>query len=80
MFNILNLHQGVFSPTGTFTKIFANEGVEISEAEARGPMGIHKRQHIEKILDLPDVQVSGKISKNLRDIPRLAGCKRTVRR
>ena len=27
----------------TFVKIFAKEGVHISEAEARGPMGIHKR-------------------------------------
>ena len=46
---------GVFSPTGTFRRIFQNEGVEITESEARGPMGIHKRDHIAKILDLPDV-------------------------
>uniref|UniRef100_A0A914XI92 Phosphonoacetaldehyde hydrolase n=1 Tax=Plectus sambesii TaxID=2011161 RepID=A0A914XI92_9BILA len=46
---------GVFSPMNTFVKIFAKEGVHISESEARGPMGIHKRAHIEKILELEEV-------------------------
>ncbi|XP_078000349.1 phosphonoacetaldehyde hydrolase-like [Glandiceps talaboti] len=42
---------GVFAPTLTFVKIFANEGVPITNEEARGPMGTHKRVHIQKVLE-----------------------------
>ena len=34
---------GVFAPVLSFQKMFENEGVPITDAEARGPMGVHKR-------------------------------------
>ncbi|KAK4322884.1 hypothetical protein Pmani_006399 [Petrolisthes manimaculis] len=42
---------GVFSPAGAFMELFSEEGVEVTSQEARGPMGIHKREHICKILE-----------------------------
>uniref|UniRef100_T1JNM5 Phosphonoacetaldehyde hydrolase n=1 Tax=Strigamia maritima TaxID=126957 RepID=T1JNM5_STRMM len=47
---------GVFAPTKTFKKIFEAEGVAITDAEARGPMGLDKRMHIEKILQNQNVK------------------------
>jgi len=47
---------GVFAPVRAFQKIFENEGVVISDEETRGPMGVHKRVHIEKILENPSVK------------------------
>ncbi|CAF5092581.1 unnamed protein product, partial [Rotaria sp. Silwood1] len=37
---------GSFAPTRIFVEAFASVGVEISLEEARGPMGIGKRDHI----------------------------------
>lgn len=34
---------GVYSPAETFKELFEDEGVPISDEEARGPMGTHKR-------------------------------------
>ena len=31
------------APALTFRAIFAEEGVEVTDDEARGPMGMHKR-------------------------------------
>ncbi|XP_070581127.1 phosphonoacetaldehyde hydrolase-like [Ptychodera flava] len=42
---------GVFAPALTFVQIFTKEGVPITDEEARGPMGTHKRVHIQKILE-----------------------------
>ncbi|XP_072044811.1 phosphonoacetaldehyde hydrolase-like [Amphiura filiformis] len=47
---------GVFAPARTFVQIFKLEGVPITDAEARGPMGTHKRVHIQKVLDDPGVR------------------------
>lgn len=46
---------GVFAPTKTFTKIFAEEGVQVTDGEARGPMGMHKRSHIQTMTQMPSV-------------------------
>jgi len=40
---------GCFAPTGVFLEIFRQRGIEITEKEAREPMGIHKRDHIKWI-------------------------------
>jgi len=37
---------GCFAPAGVFVEVFKEKGVEISMDEARGPMGMHKRDHI----------------------------------
>lgn len=46
---------GVFAPVLTFQKLFEEEGVPITAEEVRKPMGVHKRIHIQRICDLPDV-------------------------
>jgi phosphonoacetaldehyde hydrolase len=37
---------GCFAPTGVFIEVFRQKGIEITQQEARGPMGMHKRDHI----------------------------------
>ncbi|MCA9041810.1 MAG: phosphonoacetaldehyde hydrolase, partial [Planctomycetaceae bacterium] len=41
---------GCFAPVAAFVAAFADKGVEITSAEARGPMGLHKRDHIRTLL------------------------------
>lgn len=40
---------GCMAPAAVFLEVFEREGVKISMAEARGPMGAHKRTHIAEI-------------------------------
>ncbi|KAK7074394.1 hypothetical protein SK128_012469 [Halocaridina rubra] len=47
---------GVFSPAGTFIEIFKEEEVSVTSEEARGPMGMHKRAHIVKMLEMEGVR------------------------
>jgi len=47
---------GVFAPVLTFQKLFEDEGVPITSAEVRAPMGVHKRLHIQRICQLPEVR------------------------
>lgn len=44
------LDYGCIAPVAAFREAFAENGVEISEAEARLPMGAAKREHVELIL------------------------------
>ncbi|MDX2153350.1 MAG: 2-aminoethylphosphonate--pyruvate transaminase [Bryobacteraceae bacterium] len=46
---------GSRAPALAFVELFRRHGVAITEAEARGPMGLHKRSHIEALLALPHV-------------------------
>jgi phosphonoacetaldehyde hydrolase len=46
---------GSRAPAGAFVELFAREGIRISETDARGPMGMHKRDHIAAICALPQV-------------------------
>lgn len=47
---------GVFSPAGAFMELFQEEGVAVTNEEARGPMGMHKRAHISKMLEMEGVR------------------------
>jgi phosphonoacetaldehyde hydrolase len=47
---------GCMAPVVAFRTAFAEAGLEISEAEAREPMGAAKREHIVRILAMPEVQ------------------------
>jgi phosphonoacetaldehyde hydrolase len=47
--------HGSFAPVAPFTEAFARFGVAISRAEARGPMGLPKRDHIAALLRVPAV-------------------------
>src|SRR5262245_48866348 len=47
--------HGSRAPARVFVEVFERSGVAITEAEARGPMGRAKRDHIAAILTLPRV-------------------------
>ena len=47
--------HGSRAPVAVFVAAFAAEGIEVTEAEARVPMGMAKRAHIETILAMPRV-------------------------
>lgn len=47
---------GSLAPVQVFVEIFRQKGIAITEAEARGPMGKAKREHIASVLALPRVK------------------------
>ncbi|MDO8778485.1 MAG: phosphonoacetaldehyde hydrolase [Burkholderiaceae bacterium] len=49
---------GSHAPMGAFVALFAQEGITISIAEARGPMGLPKWHHIEALVRLPHVALA----------------------
>ena len=46
---------GCCAPAQVFRKVFAIHGVEITEAQARGPMGLMKRDHLRQIAQMAPV-------------------------
>ncbi len=46
---------GSLAPVGAFVEVFARNGVPITPAQARGPMGIYKLDHIRALAALPEV-------------------------
>ncbi|GAB4151558.1 MAG: phosphonoacetaldehyde hydrolase [Candidatus Promineifilaceae bacterium] len=46
---------GSCAPAAVFVAVFRQAGVEITAAEARGPMGMHKKDHIREVMRLPRV-------------------------
>ncbi|MFO1106626.1 MAG: phosphonoacetaldehyde hydrolase [Amaricoccus sp.] len=49
------IDHGSLAPMGVFVKAFAEFGVEISVDEARGPMGMAKRDHIAALMAEPRI-------------------------
>jgi phosphonoacetaldehyde hydrolase len=49
------IDYGSRAPAQVFVEIFRRRGIEITEAEARGPMGQSKRDHIAAIIALPRI-------------------------
>lgn len=49
------IDHGSCAPTLVFQRVFGSRGVEISNAEAREPMGMAKREHIAAIAKMPRV-------------------------
>lgn len=49
------LDFGSCAPAGVFVEVFAADGVAISLAEARGPMGAEKRAHVRELLMAPAI-------------------------
>lgn len=47
--------HGSLAPVGVFVELFRREGVPVTMEVARGPMGVHKRDHIRQVIELPDV-------------------------
>lgn len=50
------LDFGSRGPVVAFMELFARHGVPVTEAQARGPMGLHKRDHIQTMLSDPVVR------------------------
>jgi phosphonoacetaldehyde hydrolase len=46
---------GSCAPAGAFVKVFAVKGVTVTPAQARGPMGLHKKDHLRAMLETADV-------------------------
>ncbi|MDR1520095.1 MAG: phosphonoacetaldehyde hydrolase [Planctomycetota bacterium] len=46
---------GSRAPLAAFIEVFGRHGVIASEAETRGPMGMDKRDHLERMLSLPPI-------------------------
>lgn len=49
------IDHGSLAPMGVFVKTFAQFGVEITIPEARGPMGMAKRDHIKTLMTQPRI-------------------------
>jgi phosphonoacetaldehyde hydrolase len=49
---------GSRAPMGVFVKTYAEFGVDITVAEARGPMGLAKRDHIAALMALPRISAA----------------------
>ncbi len=45
--------HGSFAPVTPFVEALARHGVRVTTAEARGPMGLHKRDHLVALFRLP---------------------------
>jgi phosphonoacetaldehyde hydrolase len=43
--------HGCMAPVAAFVQAFADQGVHVSAAEARAPMGLAKRDHVRKLLE-----------------------------
>ena len=48
--------HGSLAPMGAFVEAFKEFGVDITVAEARGPMGMAKRPHVSALMLLPRIQ------------------------
>lgn len=48
--------HGSLAPVGVFVEVFRREGVDVTLQEARGPMGVHKRDHIAIVSRMPRVR------------------------
>ncbi|MFN8531648.1 MAG: phosphonoacetaldehyde hydrolase [Anaerolineae bacterium] len=55
---------GCIAPTQAFMRLFADYGMTITLEEARGPMGMAKRDHIAHVLNLPRVSDQWQQTKN----------------
>ena len=50
-----SVDHGCFAPVASFVQAFAAFGVEVTNAEVRVPMGLHKKDHIRELFRMPDV-------------------------
>ena len=50
------IDHGSRAPARVFIEVFAAVGIELAEPEARGPMGLAKRDHVAAILALPRIR------------------------
>jgi phosphonoacetaldehyde hydrolase len=48
--------HGCFAPVAPFMEVFRDAGIDLSIEQARGPMGLGKREHLAALLELPQVR------------------------
>jgi phosphonoacetaldehyde hydrolase len=65
------LDFGCRGPVAAFVELFARHAVKISEREARGPMGTHKRDHIWTLLSDPSISARWELANDAKPTPRL---------
>jgi phosphonoacetaldehyde hydrolase len=53
--------HGCMAPIAAFIEVFRRRGITLSAAAARGPMGTHKRVHIEALCALPEVVAAWRV-------------------
>ncbi|MCA9430575.1 MAG: phosphonoacetaldehyde hydrolase [Candidatus Omnitrophica bacterium] len=46
---------GCCAPAGVFAEVFHRRGIEVTQEQARGPMGMHKRDHILTMSKMPEI-------------------------
>ncbi len=49
------IDHGSMAPVAALVVAFRELGIELSDADARGPMGLHKRDHIDQVVRLPHI-------------------------
>lgn len=49
------LDYGCYAPVVVFIQVYQRVGIEITMEQARGPMGLHKRDHIKAISQIPEI-------------------------
>jgi phosphonoacetaldehyde hydrolase len=49
------IDYGCFAPVAAFVEVFARHGVQVTTTQARGPMGLHKKDHLREMLRLPEI-------------------------
>ncbi|CAN5889076.1 phosphonoacetaldehyde hydrolase [soil metagenome] len=57
------IDHGSRAPVEVFVEVFRRQGIDLTTAEARGPMGMSKREHIAALLNLPRVVEAWRTSK-----------------
>jgi phosphonoacetaldehyde hydrolase len=66
---------GCFAPVAVFVEVFARQGIAISTAQARAPMGLEKRDHIRAVAQMPEIDAAWRAahgrSPNEDDIDRM---------
>lgn len=54
------IDHGCFAPISAFIKAFEACGVELTPQQARGPMGLHKQDHIRSLFQIPEIAAQWK--------------------
>ena len=50
------IDYGCFAPAAVFIEIFHQKGIDMTIQEARGPMGMHKKDHLRSLAALPNIK------------------------
>jgi phosphonoacetaldehyde hydrolase len=58
---------GSRAPAGAFVELFKRNGVNVSDAQARAPMGMEKQDHIRTMTQVPDIAAKWRESHNGKD-------------